>query len=229
MAHNNGKVLISLGMSCQTAHQLRRLAALDSELNNNESALKVQSGIFDWLICPPLSVVSLLNNNIPDFTRQDLIIQNNRPYWPDHRLYFWHNFTDGKGRARQVHIDKNFEDELTRWRYLRDKFQALNPANTIFVISNIQNNLETEVYEPSEHDQFQFTPAVIEQLEHSLAAFFGTTIGQNNLQVVTRHDRSKGLISRENTTLFPIDQNEWKGPKQPWSFWWQKLHESFTD
>lgn len=217
------KTLVSLGMSCQTAHQLRRLA--DNQINSSDtsSGIQVNSGIFDWLICPPKSIIKLLDNGIPDFSKENIQIRKDRPYWTDYNLFFWHNFIVGKDKDRQINIDDTFNKETERWSYLRSRFSELVPAKTIFVVSNTQNNLLTEVFDTSESDQYQFTFSVIEELEHSLARFFNTSVDSIHLEVITRENRSSGLQNKRCVSFFPIDQNEWKGSRQSWDLWWQNL------
>lgn len=210
-------------MSCQTAHQLRRLA--DPEIRPDIASVEsqVHSGIFDWLICPPRSVIGLLNNDIPDFNRENIRIHKERPYWEDYNLFFWHNFTVTRNQNRQLNIDETIDKEIKRWSHLRTRFSELDPQKTIFVVSNTQNNLATEVYDESEYDQLKFTIDIIEELEHSLARYFGTSLDSIQLEVVTRKNRSSGLQDRNLTSFFPVDQNEWKGSKESWNFWWEKL------
>ena len=211
--------LVSLGMSCQTTHQLRRLA--DSPQNSEISAV-APSGPFDWLICPPASTIELLNQRIPDFTKNSIHIHKSHAYWADFDLYFWHSFLVTDKKSRYVNINKTFEKELTRWRYLRDRFSNLDPMQTIFVISNTQNNLTTEVFDQSELDRIYFSNTLLDGLKQSLARYFNTTTNNIHLEVVTRKECVNELIDSNRVHFFPIDHNEWKGSKQSWDQWWQQ-------
>lgn len=221
---NNSKTVVSIGVSCQTAHQLRRLAL--NQQNNAELAsdLIMPSGLFDWLICPASSTINLLNNRIPDFTKESIQIHNNRAYWADYKVYFWHNFFVTDGQYRHISIDETFEKEITRWRYLRHRFSTLLPKNTIFVISNTQNNLTTSVFNESELDQIQFTSTLINKLKDSLASYFNTTTNNIHLEVITRPALSGKIDHSIPVTHFPIDHNEWKGSKHSWNQWWLQLN-----
>lgn len=208
------KTMVSLGMSCQTTHQLRRLKNPDAE---------APSGLFDWLICPPASTIKLLENEIPDFSKNDIRIHKDRAYWPEFNLYFWHSFFMSEPDGRRLSVGETFEVELQRWRYLRDRFSRLDPKQTAFVLSNTQNNLKGEVFEESELDQFYFTDTVINDLRQSLASYFKARTDAINLRVITRPERSSGLEDDTSVTFLPLDHNEWKGSKSSWDVWWQEL------
>ena len=225
MSEVKQKTLISLGMSCQTAHQLRRLTNPVQDKMPASKLLVAPSGLFDWLICPPASTINLLNERIPDFTKKDIHLQKGRAYWTEFNLYFWHSFITDRENLR-VSIDETFERELTRWRYLRDRFSALDPAQTVFVISNTQNNLATEVFDQSELDHYHFTAPLLDELTQSLAMYFDTTTNNIQLEVLTRNERAAGLVDHEFVTFLPLDHNEWKGSNNSWDQWWQQLGNS---
>lgn len=150
-------------------------------------------------------------------------MHKNRPYWAEFNIYFWHNFLVTNKENRHVNINETFEQEINRWRYLRDRFSNLDPTRTVFVISNTQNNLEFEVFDETEIDQYHFTASVPDDLKHSLAKYFGTTINNVHLQVLTRKARFSGLNDNGLVKFLPVDNNEWKGSKKSWDQWWQQL------
>ncbi len=217
------KAVVSLGMSCQTTHQLRRLTSAESQQTTTQIA--ALSGPMDWLICPPHSTIQLLKHRFPDFTKDDIQIRKGRAYWSEFNLYFWHSFLVDDGEQRQVCIDKTFENELSRWRYLRDRFSTLNPTQTVFVLSNTQNNLRTEVFRETEQNQYRFTPELLEELHWSLAGFFSTAISNIHLEVITRTDLTDNIESCAYGYLLPHDQHEWKGSNKSWDQWWHQLHD----
>jgi len=225
------KTLVSLGMSCQTTHQLRRLTNSQQEALHASSGIVAPSGLFDWLICPPASIIDLLDKRIPDFTKNSILLAKNRPYWVEFNIYFWHNFLVSDKESRRVNINETFEQEIIRWRYLRDRFSNLDPTQTVFVISNTQNNLASEVFDETQIDQYHFTASVLGDLKHSLARYFSTTINNIHLQVLTRKARFRGLNDNDSgngpdnhsVNFLPVDHNEWKGSNQSWDQWWQQL------
>lgn len=226
MSKAKRKTLISLGMSCQTTHQLRRLTHSEQNTTLDSSGMVAPSGLFDWLICPPASTIELLKQRIPDFTKKSINIQKGRVYWPEFNLYFWHGFLVTDQENRRVGIKETFEQELTRWRYLRDRFSAIDPTQTVFVISNTQNNLKTDVFYESELDQYHFTETALNELRQSLAMYFNTTTQHIQLEVLTRRERIGDLKDTSLVNFLPLDHNEWKGSNLSWDKWWQQLNSS---
>lgn len=220
MSRDN-KTLVSLGMSCQTIHQLHRLAGNDS--SSAAPRITTLSGPFDWLICPPQSTVNLLNKKLPNFTKECISIKKGRAYWQDFNLYLWHSFLVGDGEKRSVNIEEKFEYELSRWQYLSRRFSTVDPRQTIFVLSNTQNNLQYEVFSEKEEDQYHFTPALLEELHHSLSAFFNTTTDNIHLEVITSRERMHHVESSTHGYLLPKDSNAWKGSNESWDSWWHQL------
>jgi len=202
-------------MSCQTTHQLRRLT---------QDYSGTPSGLFDWLICPPASTAHLLDRRIPDFTRNSIQVHKGRAYWAEYNLYLWHSFLITTDDGRCLEINETFEKELERWRYLRSRFSTLDPQQTVFIISNTQNNLETEVFNESESDQYHFTQTILDDLRQSLADYFNTSTDDINLEVITKEGRSSDLKESPSVTFLPLDRNEWKGSDKSWDRWWQQLN-----
>lgn len=223
MSKTRNKTLVSLGISCQTTHQLRRLTNAPQQAVHASSDISAPSGLFDWLICPVESTINLLDQRIPDFSKSDIRIHKGRAYWANFDLYLWHSFFATDQEHRYVDINKTFEQELARWCYLRDRFSVLDPAHTVFVISNTQNNLETEVFDKSERDRYHFTGSMPAKLRQSLAGYFKTNTNNIHLQVVTHKERASGLDNISQLSFLPTDNNEWKGSKQSWDQWWQQL------
>lgn len=223
VTNSNRKTLVSLGMSCQTTHQLRRLVGSERQSADSFPRVTAPSGLFDWLICPMASTVSLLDQGIPDFTRDCLQPHKERAYWPAMNLYFWHGFLVTEHGTRHININQTFERELARWRHLKNRFSALNPEQTVFVISNTQNNLATDVFNEDQRDNYIFSADGLDRLQASLARYFKTGTDNIRLQVLTLPERSCDLSDRTNVRFFPADTNEWKGSKQSWDRWWRTV------
>lgn len=213
-------------MSCQTVHQLRRL--VHSHLNHSLQPFTALSGPLDWLICPPQSTIQLLSHRFPDFTKNGICLRKDRAYWPQFNLYFWHSFLVDDGEHRHVDINTTFENELARWQYLSRRFSSIDPTQTVFVLSNTQNNIQTEIFSAREQDQYHFTPALLEELHRTLAEFFATTTHNIHLEVLTRQDRMHNAEDSTYGYLLPIDHNEWKGSNRSWDRWWHQLLERRT-
>ena len=98
-------------MSCQTTHQLRRLVQSQTEAQSQQAKpapastlVDTPPGPFDWLLTNPASTVDLLDNRIPDFTRESIQIRKGRAYWSDFNVYLWHNFIINDGQHREVNL-----------------------------------------------------------------------------------------------------------------------------
>ena len=201
--------LASLGMSCQSAHQLSTYA------ETSDGGLVFTKGPFDWLICPPESLTSWLDEGLPDFDRSELSIHRDHVWWNRFQFWFWHGFYTKSGGEKYLDLDACFERELSKLKYQRNQFRGLNPANTIFVVSNSQNNLTTDVFEKNEAEKYTFSSEKIARLQESLDRFFATS---TQMIIVSRPDRIEdALRERENVYLLPAESSEWKGCELDWA------------
>ena len=156
-----------------------------------------------------------------DFSIEEISQKRDHAYWSDQGFWFWHGFYQKSEAGRSLNIQITAERELEKLRYQREQFRNLNPANTLFVISNTQNNLATDVFKPNEDHLFHFNDKAIEELRNNLDRYFNAT---TQLHVVTRKDRS--IFTRANqsqTHLLPIEQTEWKGCDADWDTLLSKL------
>ncbi|MBX2886282.1 MAG: hypothetical protein KTR32_40375 [Granulosicoccus sp.] len=199
---------VSLGQSCQTTHQISYFAD-----HNPQSAALVKSP-FDWLICPVESTTEWLKQGLRTFSIDEIVEHRGHAYWPRFNLWFWHGFFDRSADTPVLKIAEFAEPELSKHDYLRNKFLALDLSKTHFILSNTQNNLNTEVFEENERSSYWFDEENIDNLQLTLNHFYSDSV---SLQVVTRPDRSSSnLIQRENVHTLPIDQSNWKGDKLAW-------------
>ena len=211
----NKRHLVSLGMSCQTAHQLARYAGANSD------KFTFNKGPFDWLICPPQNATSWLKSSLEDFSIEGITQKRDHAYWSNHGFWFWHGFFQKSETGRSLNIQITARRELEKLKYQRDQFQNLNPASTLFVISNTQNNLATDVFKPNEGHLFHFNDNTIEELKDNLDKYFNTTI---KLHVVTRKDRSTfSRVDQFQVHFLPAEQSEWKGCDADWDTLLNKL------
>ncbi|MEE9315440.1 MAG: hypothetical protein V3V02_12405 [Rhizobiaceae bacterium] len=202
------RTLVSLGISCQTAHQLARFT------NEHSDPASFQKGPFDWLICPVLSAAEWLDNGLIDFTQNEITIARNHAYWPKFGFWFWHGFYTKSDTERKLKIYQNTPREQEKLAYQRAQFQNLDPQNTIFIISNTQNNLLGEVFKEGEESLFHFTNDHINKLQSSLDRYFGTPI---NLKIITREHRAdKALLDQANTYILSAETSDWKGENKDW-------------
>lgn len=200
--------LVSLGMSCQTTHQLNRFS------KENASTVGFAKSPFDWLICPPESLAGWLNSGLTDFTPSEIIERRDHAWWPKFQFWFWHGFVDQRGDAKVLNIKPNIGREQDKLSYQRSTFQSLDPANTLFFWSNTQNNLTTEVFKAEEEHLCQLTTERISILQQSLDAYFETP---TQLHWITGEDRFDGEIgSRSNIHFLPPEKSDWKGSAEDW-------------
>lgn len=208
-----------MGVSCQTAHQLSRFA----DAFPQKAAF--QKGPFDWLICPPRQAANWLQTGLEDFQVTEITNCRGRAYWPRHDLWFWHGFFSkyrvwrnlfsGGSKKSVLEIEQNFGTEHSKLAHQRSKFAKLDPENTVFVVSNLQNNIDGAVFDPEESLKFQFCPDVIEELKTALDTYFQFPA---TLVVVTREDRLQGGLQNDpNVHLLSPDDSEWKGCDAQWN------------
>lgn len=123
--------IASVGISCQTAHQIEHHHALLEQLAGEQ--LVKHATPFDWTICAPLDVAGMIRdretfpNDVSELTRKD---NWPKPYWPRRRCWFWHKKLDVPGQFRSHCLY-----EAQRWEEIRDRPRRL------FFLSNTQNNL----------------------------------------------------------------------------------------
>ena len=202
--------LTSAGISCQTALQLARFA------RRQPADVTFVKGPLDWWICPPESLAHWLNAGLPDFKRKEICVRRGSAWWERFDIFFWHGFQTIPEPARPpcVDIDTSFDRELSKLAYLRHKFLSLDPATTLFFISNTQNNLDTAVFKTFEEEQYYFTEDVLQALIDSLNRFFRVPI---KLHCVTRSDRAtQSLLNRDCVSVIDSDRSEWFGDDIAW-------------
>ncbi len=199
--------VVSLGMSCQTAHQLRFNQPFLEDLGIGPEA--IPANYFDWLICPPDSAARLLADGLPRFERKDIVLKS-QPFWETYRFYFWHEF-----RHREViDVDTYFEIGRQKFDYLRERFLRLHLyRRLVFVLSNTQGNLPDVRAETGELD-FMLDDRKIQALKNALEAYLGRSA---DFLVVTSKQRFEGPVgSGYDIEFFAEDTSEWKGDKVAW-------------
>lgn len=206
---------VSLGMSCQTTHRIT-----DFTTQNPGTAAMAKSP-FDWVISPPDSTANWLNENLCEFKLADLTEHREHAYWPRFNLWLWHGFLDRRTSSPTLNLAQFFEQELSKLKYLKGQFNSLDISQTRFIVSNTQNNLSTEVFDPDEDQRYRFSEENIDKLQFALDRFFGKPV---DLQVITRLDRcTADLVHRENVHLLTTDESNWKGDKMQWDALLTKL------
>ncbi|WP_102868457.1 hypothetical protein [Pseudovibrio exalbescens] len=219
-AAGKSTAVVSLGISCQSARQIRTHTELISSLLGEP--VEHTSHFFDGLVTPPLGLAKLLDDGFPLFSRESLEDGPGHPTWQPYGIRFLHHFRGEEGVAD---IDAYFDNEVSRFTYLRRRFLQLRDAeNLLFVISNSQNNLD-EVAQETAMETIEFDQGQLETLKGSLARFFGR---HWPLVVVTHEERVQD-VSHDALHILQPDSTEWTGDKQQWADVFRRhltLHES---
>ena len=191
--------IVSLGISCQTTHQLRTHRALLGALLGEE--LAVARMPFDWMIAPLGATAAMIRHG--DYyprTMSDLDWRTH-PYWPRYECYFWHEELafDHPGRF------------MLRAEAASARMEALGAMERrIFIVSNSQNALlgiDTEVGGLD----YRFGDAGLDALQQVLDERFGASelyaIGYAALD-----DAAPGRVLHVTP-----DGSTWRGDEAQWA------------
>lgn len=206
-AGSSHTAIVSLGMSCQSSRQIRTsLEVLSATL---EEPVERERHFFDGLIAPIDGMAALFEDDFPLFTRDQLAPGPAHPTWQPYGVRFLHHFREGEEDAD---IARYFDEELSRFSYLREKFAELSERRrVVFVISNTQNNL-AEVAEETEMGSIAFDDGELNRLQTAVDRFLGRRC---EYLVVSYPDRHGGITHPDLTILQP-DDTEWTGDKAQW-------------
>jgi hypothetical protein len=200
--------VMSLGMSCQTAEQIRRAAPLLREITGDPT-IGPASLPFDWLI-GPLSSISAMMENGTFFPERTEIEMRPRPYWMD--TVFFHAFTSDHGKSYDV--DRLYPAARQRSDHVIRTFQRLrNIPRIIAIVSNTQNNLTPVAAEPRSFSRTIASDAVA-ALKTAAEAYLGKAI---EIIVVTHAGFYETGVAKY-ARIFEIepDRSEWAGSSEEW-------------
>ncbi|MTI00649.1 hypothetical protein [Roseibium sp. RKSG952] len=206
-AGGENTAIVSLGMSCQSARQIRTSidvlsAALGEQVKPNRS-------FFDGLIAPIGGMCRLFEDGFPIFSREQILPGPGEPTWQPYGIRFLHHFRDEAGTADVL---VHFEENLSRFSYLRQKFLRLRDrARVIFVVSNTQNNLP-DVAQKTDIPAIAFSDRELERLQRAVDGFMGRSC---EYLIVSYPSRYKGRSLPDLHLLAP-DDSEWTGDKTQW-------------
>ncbi|MBD8878085.1 hypothetical protein [Roseibium polysiphoniae] len=199
--------IVSLGVSCQSARQIRTSIEILSEALGEHFV--PERHFFDGLISPIAGLAQLFEDGFPIFRRQDIAAGPGHPTWQPYGLRFLHHFRE---EGMDADIDAHFAEDLSRFSYLREKFQRLaDRARVVFVISNSQNNLD-EVARDTMIADLNFRRDELERLQRAVDRFLGRPC---EYLIVSHPDRHGGVDLPE-LTILEADESEWTGDKSQW-------------
>ena len=205
--------IVSLGMSCQTTWQIQSNAPLIATLLRTADRVSQGGMPFDWLICPPVSVANMLAARSFFPAAKAQLQLNHAPYWPEHNVYYWHDFRLPAGGYDTA---AGFEQATAKYQYLLNRFSGLSSmARRIFVISNTQNNLD-QVARSTGTISDRMAAVDIETLCEATDRFFSQPCEYIVVSYADRIDRAVNR-KRVKTYLIAKDHSDWKGDGEQWA------------
>jgi hypothetical protein len=206
-AVSENTAFISLGMSCQSASQIRKGAEVMSEALGE--TVEPDRHFFDGLISPVAGLAQLFEDGFPMFDRAALERDPDHPVWKPYGLRFLHHF---RGEDGIPDIDRYYSEDLSRFSYLREKFLSLvETPRIVFVISNSQNNLD-QVADETGLERLDFDNAELDRLQSAVDGFFG----RPHEYLVVSHWQRHGGIRRPDMWILDADDSDWNGDKSQW-------------
>jgi hypothetical protein len=209
--------IISLGTSCQVAHNLRlHVGTLRQELGIAD--LTKASSYFDYIVTPVPALLSFLKC-FESLERLDEIILYQNPYWRTKDVWFTHNFRAEGRPTGSVDIPGRFEEDRKKISYMRSKFLNLSSCcdKFAFVIGNTQQNILTSY--PDRHlvpHRFHFSADCLARCGDLLRASFGSRF--HGILAIECNETFSGDwsvpgVTRQNYGASDVD---WKGNPQVW-------------
>lgn len=206
-AEGHSTAIVSLGISCQSARQIRTHAEeIGHQLGEN---IQPARHFFDGLIAPVPGVARLFEDGFPLFGPGNIRMGPHHPVWHPYDIHFLHHFRDEAGA---VDIAGRMSEELSRFGHMRGKLQRLSRfERLVFVLSNSQNNL-TMVQEETGLTDLHFEASAVGRLRHAVEQYLGRPC---EFILVSLDGRHAGDLADEVHVLSP-DDSEWTGDKGQW-------------
>ncbi len=213
--------VISLGMSCQSSHQIELHAKLIAELSDDRSA-KISRFPFDNTICSPQAAGRMLRADrfYPE-SIDELLVSSGESggYWKEMDVHYWHEFRpirSGILRRKKMNPPKSFERLTEKYAHTASKFRRLSSLQRlVFVISNSQNNLDLVARVTGNLD-FVLDRSRIDQLADQTDAYFGRRC---EYVFATYRGRVTGRSQRDGISMHELspDESEWQGDPFQWA------------
>ena len=209
----DGLAVVSVGTSCQTPRQLALYGAARADVT-------FVKNIYDWIAAPPDVAADWLDADLEGFTLDDLEVRRGHAWLKPRNLYAWHWF--GKTQPtgpKKLNIPLTIEREQAKFAHQTAIFRTLDPARTLFITANTQNNLEGDVYSEPEYHRIPFAAPDIDRLNRSLDSFFGAPC---RMLTITYPDRCDAALRRRAKTcdlvaVLARDGTEWEGDDDAWA------------
>jgi hypothetical protein len=78
---------------------------------------------------------------------RDFSVPGSHVFWDRFDFWFWHGFRSHEGLLQ---VEQNFVREQQKFTYQTFSLRSIDPQQTIFFLSNTQDNLAYTVFEPGE-------------------------------------------------------------------------------
>lgn len=200
--------IVSLGVSCQSARQIRTSIEILSKALLED--LEPERHFFDGLISPVAGLARLFEDGFPLFSRADIHDGPGHPTWQPYGIRFLHHFREEP--EMPADIDAWYERDLSRFTYLREKFRRLGERERlVFVISNSQNNLRWVASQVG-IERLEFREAELLRLQAAVDSYFGRACEY----LVVAHPERHGDVSLPELRVLTPDDSEWTGDKRQW-------------
>lgn len=210
--------VISLGMSCQSALQIRDNVEVLKRVCGDD-ALAASGLPFDSIVCPPESAIKMLRTDTFFPPSPADVVLYRGGHWRDYNVYFRHEFTLRKKHfleylTKRVNVRRAHRELASKFGYMADKFRKLGRfERLVFVMSNTQNDLAE--YKDELGMDYVVAMDAIERLCDQCDAYFGRPC---EYMFVTYEDRVTGRATRERLKVFKVspDATPWQGDWDQW-------------
>lgn len=198
--------LASVGISCQTAHQLRAHRTLVSGIIGEP--IEDCSTPFDWLLCPVSAAKKMILSDQYFPCERPALDSKARPYWQSMDVHFWHEqFEDWSAAARKAaHVKRNWE-------------RIASSDRKVFVLSNTQNNIARILADPPKKSgRKAYEPIDRRMIAGDVLQLFsalGKAFGQIELHCVSNE---RMAVQSPGITFHHLgpDKSDWEGNDKAW-------------
>src|SRR5437879_3098705 len=210
--------VVSLGMSCQTAVQIRDHVSVIAA-SAGDATLRPSALPFDSIVCHPASAVKMLQAEQFYPATSDKLALYRGALWTDYGVYFRHECTLRKSHPieylrRKVNLARGHRELAAKFAYLGEKFRRLSEVDRlVFVLSNSQNDLGE--YWDEVGISSTFAKNDVETLCDECDRFFGRSCEY----ILAAYDsRLVGTTERRGLQVFRLvpDASGWAGDHAQW-------------
>lgn len=197
------RAIVSLGCTCQTAHQLNA----HTDLFGGEES----SGYFDWLIAPSEAVANLFDLDLPAPRPTETILSAGRPMYKGVLLYHEHVVSRHKHR-----ITEDSEKEAhSKIKYIAAKMREWRSRDVLYVWSNTQHNIPHLKNDSLPNLEVVLTDEMVERIVASVTKWHGPSA---KFLFVTSPSRSRvdEKSGRVSVRHIPIHSQAWEGDESSW-------------